>query len=303
MKYERSIIMRRQLPTVNFHTSYTGQVLKFPQTGIQSFHNEYDKQRYNSVVNIVKSLNISNETWPYYHIEDDFYRYNSFGYRTYEFDNLHESFDITIGCCCVEGHGLRQNETWTHFYEQNTGRQLINLGKGGTGCNYINLNLVAWLLNYPHPKRVIILWSDPTVRTVFRKDGSFTHLNYGNPRINPTVTESDEKINLWYRAELQDNLISSNEFIFTYINTNLILRQSNIQVQNFFPSIYWKSQDVIIIEELTKIETHYIDYNNKDGGWAKFRKYHYFPAADMTHHGLQHQQPIANQIIKVYENT
>lgn len=303
MKYERSILQRRTLPTVEFTTSYTGKLLTFSHEHNQKFHNEYDAERYKSVLKIATDMDISEEIWPYYHIEDNFYQYNSFGYRTYEFDYLDNSFDIAIGCCCVEGLGMRYKETWAHHYENFTGRQLINLGKGGTGCNYININISAWLTHYPQPKRIIIFWSDPTSRTVFRSNGDFTTLQYGNQRIHPTINQSDEKINSWYKAELQDRLISSNEFILTYINTNIILRQNNISVKNFFPSIYWSEETVEKIGQLTKTTPHYLSYNNTEGGWAKFRNYQYFPAADMTHHGLQHQKPIATQIIKTYENT
>lgn len=303
MKYERSILMRRHAPTTEFYPTYDGNVLKFSQTDKQKFHGEYDAQRYSSIIKTVSRLDISEKVWPYYDLEDDFYRYNSFGYRTYEFNNLPESFDIVIGCCCVEGLGLRQTETWWHHYEQITNRQVVNLGKGGTGCNYININLSAWLANYKLPDRVIIFWSDPTIRTVFRENKSFANLNYGNPRIHPVLTESDERINKWYKAELQEKIISSNEFVLTYINTNVMLKNNNISVKNFFPSIYWTEENVRDIEQLTNIDAYYLNYNNVDGGWAKFRDYQYFPAADMTHHGIQHQIPITNQIIKVYENT
>lgn len=303
MKYERSILMRRNLDTFNFNPSYTSDLLPFPHYGQRKFHSEYDRQRYSSILNTVKALDISEDVWPYYNLEDDFYHYNSVGYRTYEFDNLPESFDIAIGCCCVEGLGLRKNETWVHHYEQITNRKVINLGKGGTGCNYINMNLSAWLLNYIHPKRIIIFWSDPSARTIVRKNGTFITLQYGNQRITSTEHDSDEKLNSWYNAELQDSTISSNEFILTYINTNLMLKHNNISAENFFPSIYWKREDVELVGNLTKTITHYIDYNNVKDGWAKFRDYQYFPGADMTHHGFQHQKPIAIQISNVYENT
>ena len=118
MKYERSILIRRTLPTVEFAPSYFGQVLKFPHQGVRKFHNNYDSERYQDVVKLVSDLEISEEIWPYYHLEEDFYKYNSFGYRTYELDELQKSFDIAIGCCCVEGLGLRQEETWVHHYEK-----------------------------------------------------------------------------------------------------------------------------------------------------------------------------------------
>jgi hypothetical protein len=303
MKYERSILMRRKLPTVEFSPTYDGQLLRFPHKDKQKFHGEYDQLRYNSILETVTALNIPKEIWPYYTVEEDFYQYNSLGYRTHHFDNLSDTFDIAIGCCCVEGLGLRHTETWVHHYEQDTGRQVINLGKGGTGCNYININLLGWLRDYPYPKRVIIFWSDPTTRTVFSENKSFSNLNYGNKRIHPVTTKSDERINLWYNAELQESIISSNEFILTYNNTNIILKNSGITVMNCFPSVYWREEDAHRVAEMTETQTHYINYNNIDGGWATFRDYQYFPAADMTHHGPQHQKPITEQIRKFYENT
>ncbi len=255
------------------------------------------------VVKLVSDLEISEEIWPYYHLEEDFYKYNSFGYRTYELDELQKSFDIAIGCCCVEGLGLRQEETWVHHYEKNTGRQLVNLGKGGTGSNYININLTAWLSHRRRPDRVIIFWSDPTSKTVFRDNGDFTTLQFGNQRIHPVVTDGDENINKWYKAELQDRGISSNEFVLTYMSTNVMLHSSGIDVRNFFPSIYWKEEDVRSIEQFTNTQAHYLDYNNVSGGWSSFRDYQYFPSSDMTHHGWQHQKPIATKIGEIYENT
>jgi len=91
----------------------------------------------------VTSLNIPEDVWPYRDIEEDFYHFNSQGYRTYEWVNVASKYDLTIGCCCVEGVGVRKQEHWTTLYEQNTNRQIGEFRQGRSGGHHISITL-SW---------------------------------------------------------------------------------------------------------------------------------------------------------------
>ena len=290
----------------NFNPSYKPSVLfdyasYYNQKGKQKFHGSYDQQRWEQFSEKTKALGIEPSVWPYYEIEDDFYSFNSLGYRTYEFSELKEGqFDLALGCSYVEGLGLRQHETWLHHYEKLSGVKLVNLGKGGASNTATKFNLVAWLLGkFPKPRKIIVLWTEPSRDTFVRESGSYVSLNPGWNKIWEIFNYSDEVINSLYQTSLNHNSIWSNKFVDVYTTVNLIAKSSNIELYNFFPDFFWNKAFTDILEEHTKFSGTIVDFN-VPGGWKRFSDgVNIYPAADGVHHGWQHQLPVATQIYKV----
>lgn len=292
--------------TIPFNPSYySNQLFNYNKfyghNGKSPFHGTYDKERYYKFMEEVKAFNISEQEWPYLHIEDDFYSFNSYGYRTYEFDEVREGeFDLAIGCSYVEGLGVRQNELWIHHYEQMAGVKVINLGKGGGSNTSTKYSLMSWLSGeFPKPRKIIILWTEPSRETFVRESGSYVSLNPGWPRVHQMFHSSDSVINTLYQTSLQDSVIWCNRFIDVFSTCNVVAKSLNIPLYNFFPNFFWSETDVQRTEQQTSFSGHVLNFDNVVGGWRKFGTMNFYPAADGIHHGFQHQLPLAQDIYRM----
>lgn len=78
----------------------------------------------------------------YYYDKELKYRYNSWGYRTKEFDDLDENYFITFGCSFTEGVGLLDEDLWTNKLSKELNTDVFNLAQGGTGVNFSTTNTV-----------------------------------------------------------------------------------------------------------------------------------------------------------------
>jgi len=271
------------------------------------FSGPWDQILHNQTLEKAKSLNVSEEVWPYYELEDDFYFYNSYGYRTDEFETYEENnFDMILGCSHVEGIGLRKSEMWVSQYEKILNAKTVNLAKGGNSNNNMKNSLFSWFLsNRPKPRRIVVCWTEPTRYTYVRSSGSLIHYNI-HWKIDDCFDEHDYLLNHVYAEKIKANLIWSNEFITDLTAVNVLANSLKIPIYNFLSSyVGWNVSSVDVIENLTSIRCHWLDVNLKEG-WMPLPKGGTFnPAADGSHIGPQHQhlysEPITN-IIKNEEN-
>lgn len=291
-----------------FHPTYNSKNL-FNYTicghqGKKRFHGTYDEKLYYEMLPNVQALGITEDTWPYFTVEDDFYEFNKLGYRTYEFDELvSDEFDLVLGCSFVEGLGLRKNELWVSHYEKMTGRKLVNLGKGGSSCTHTKMTLLSWIMSdMPKPRTVIISWTEPSRETLLREGGVYQNLNPGYAIIHPALNVIDESINIFYRSTLPHNVIWSNRFIDIFSVTNVFMKLWGVPVYNFFPEMFWSDDNIHQVKELTGFIGTRLIYTNVEGGWKKYGppgQSLFYPACDGIHYGPQHQKPLAEQIYKV----
>ena len=90
------------------------------------------------------------------------YNFNSLGYRTKDmewFEN--KDYILVFGCSYTEGIGLHESDIWHYHISKKLNIPIMNLGAGGTGPDYILLNIMKFLKNirnYPTPKMVVIQW-------------------------------------------------------------------------------------------------------------------------------------------------
>ena len=73
--------------------------------------------------------------WYYYDKKIE-YKYNSWGYRCKEFDDLNDDYILIFGCSFTEGIGLGRSDMWTTKLGKKTGLDIFNLGMGGTGVDF-----------------------------------------------------------------------------------------------------------------------------------------------------------------------
>lgn len=244
---------------------------------------------------------ISHDEWPYHNlvdkvgvgIEQDFYVFNSEGYRTHEFTNLKDGeFDIAIGCSYVEGIGVRKLERWDTPYQKHFGRKLINLGKGGSSVSAMSYILNGWFLaGRPKPKRVIAIWTEPS-RETYVVDGS-TPLNYIPSYHPPKNTDSlTVTYTQLYNIGVIHEAIWSNRFVQIYNQTNLLLQSMGIITHNYILGDLWPVFSMKTFEEYLHVMPKVISFN------APCSWHPYYPAADGSHPGPRGHQ-LAFETIRV----
>jgi hypothetical protein len=270
--------------------------------GSKKFDGTYSERQYLEFLEKIKVLNIPSADWPYYEMEDDFYTYNSMGYRTYEFSSvLDRKFDIAIGCSFTEGIGVRRTEMWVHHLEEKLNTKILNLGKGGSSAKYVKHTLFSWVLTgMPLPERVCILWTEPTRKTFIRQGGAPQHLNV-KWKIDPTLDLHDRIINEVYDKSILSNTMWSNDFIEDYCAVNTLLKSLNVKVYNFLIKSMWNC-DVNDFEKYTGIVPHVVDFTKGVSGWYFSGSDYIFPGYDGVHFGEKHQISISNQIYGVINN-
>jgi hypothetical protein len=99
--------------------------------------------------------------WYYYDKKIE-YKYNSWGYRTKEFDDVNEDYILTFGCSFTEGIGLDYNDMWSTKLSKKLNLDVFNLGMGGTGVDFqfYNTTLIHnhILKKNKPPKLVVYQW-------------------------------------------------------------------------------------------------------------------------------------------------
>jgi len=265
------------------------------------FTGSFEKDLYEKTLKTATEFGVSNEDWPYYELEDDFYMFNSYGYRTDEFDTfVGGEFDMVLGCSFVEGIGLRKHEMWVSHYEKLLNTRTVNLSKGGNSNKNIKNTLFSWFMsNRPKPRRVLLCWTEVTRNTYIRTAGVPVHLNYGW-RIHNHIDNTDTIIDKLFDIRLKSNTLWSNDFIEDFTTANVLCNVLGVEVYNLFTSVYWQLDDIKKVNMYTNINCNIINYDI-NSGWQlkKDRRTKFFPAADGSHYGPQHQFQVAEQIQKI----
>ena len=96
------------------------------------------------------------------------YKLNKQGYRTQEWEDIDwSSSTVMIGCSNTFGLGIREEETACSILENETKSPFINLGVVGSSNHLMFYNSMKLLEHNIRPKRVILLFSDPSRYTHF----------------------------------------------------------------------------------------------------------------------------------------
>lgn len=166
-----------------------------------------------------KNKKIQPSDWPY-HTQSVTYTLNSEQYRTYEFDQVDwKNAIVLFGCSLVYGTGVDDSDTIAANLEKITGIQVVNLGQGGTSCQYLYHNNVILAENFPTPKAVVNIWTS-FERTI--KYGRFKIDNIGPWNTNNT-------------KDLTQNAVE-NGILFAK-SARLIWKNTKYYEASFFPEV------------------------------------------------------------------
>jgi len=135
----------------------------------------------------LKNLKTQPSNW-HYRTKDVNYSYNSYGYRTQEFEIINWEQSIVIfGCSQVEGIGVSEDETINHYLSNIMNCPVINMGQSATSIWYSFYNSVILSKFYPAPRAVVHLWTDPARYTIKERDNiaSINHCMPLNDRKSP----------------------------------------------------------------------------------------------------------------------
>jgi hypothetical protein len=83
----------------------------------------------------------------YYYDKEIKYKYNSWGYRTKEFDELKDEYYVSFGCSFTEGIGLSDEDLWVNKLSNEIGIDSFNLSQGGSGIDFSTTNTIL-LIDY-----------------------------------------------------------------------------------------------------------------------------------------------------------
>jgi hypothetical protein len=110
------------------------------------------------------------------------YSYNSYGYRTKEF-NFKNNMDkiLCLGCSHAEGVGLKQEDIWvSHITANFPNSDVYNLGVGGASPDYI-ARVLTNTVSVFNPTHIFIIWPDAsrfeTCKTVLNLEDDPTLMN------------------------------------------------------------------------------------------------------------------------------
>lgn len=123
-------------------------------------------------------------------------KYNSFGYRTHEFDSITDRHIVVGGCSHTEGVGLHLEQTWVKQLEKELSTQIINLGAGGSNADFVSQNLTLWLQNHTHklrPHLVIAQWPNLYRATHWKNSkSSFVNNTCADELFKQKILQGDE---------------------------------------------------------------------------------------------------------------
>jgi hypothetical protein len=96
---------------------------------------------------------------------------NSEFHRTIEPEEITSPYILVCGCSMSAGESITKEQTYSSLLSNNLNLPVYNLSIGGSGCDFIALNVKHWITNFPiKPTLVIIQWSFPSTRFVVLKN-------------------------------------------------------------------------------------------------------------------------------------
>lgn len=189
-----------------------------------------------------QNLKTQPKDWHYRDSEIE-YRYNSYGYRSPEIEEINSKSLIGFGCSYTEGIGLHNEDIWITGLASKLNLRPFNLAMGGTGNGVIfqnNVTLFEYLQNRKiTPALIIIQWTFP-FRKMYaelpQEGGKYLQINI-TPDENLKITDKLSKMYLdkqWhFNRYVQDNSEMGLENYMFYKTVNTLWKSINVPVVNW----------------------------------------------------------------------
>lgn len=231
-------------------------------------------------------------SWYYYETPIE-YNYNSWGYRTKEFEELLDDYILVMGCSFTEGVGLYQQDMWATKLGKELGKDVFNLGMGATGPDFMMYNTILlhnFLLKTKKlPSMVVNQWS-------FKHRTSYM-FNQGQNKLNVELFSATYPTELypknskfygeWYfKSYLEDGGEKIKNSNFSIMLCNNLWKSLNIPVFNWT----WGEDFDMEGSEFfnNNVELLSLDDDTKITG------------RDLSHNGHLSQDLVVNTILKKY---
>ena len=109
------------------------------------------------------------------------YRYNSRGFRDYEWPKDLSEVIWCVGDSFTVGIGQPFEETWPYLLEKKSGKRCLNLGEDGCSNDTIALRAQE-IFKLFNPKLIVIMWSYLHRRRVGDKDIHYDEKDFGDEK-------------------------------------------------------------------------------------------------------------------------
>jgi hypothetical protein len=176
--------------------------------------------------------------WYYYDNEIE-YKYNSWGYRTKEFDDLDKDYLLTFGCSYTEGIGLHYEDMWSTKLSKVLNLDIFNLGSGGNGADFQMYNTILFF-NYvlklnKLPKLVVYQWPEKHRSTFAFKSKEYSEIEL--QQFSGAIPEE------WYP---KNSLKYGSWYFYSYLeNRGELIKNTNIHPMTV--DALWKSAGVKVL--------------------------------------------------------
>lgn len=123
-----------------------------------------------------KNLTTKPQDW-FYRNNPITYKMNSLGFRCQELSDIDlNDYILFLGDSHTEGLGLHLEHTYPYKVSKKLNKSYFNLGIGGTGADVMFCNLITWLHTFPHPKYIVLFYTENT-RTLVKPQEDFRYEN------------------------------------------------------------------------------------------------------------------------------
>lgn len=234
------------------------------------------------------------ENWYYYDKKIE-YKYNSWGYRSKEINEIGDDFILVFGCSNTEGIGLHEDDMWANKLSKELNMDVLNMGMGGTSIDfqfYNTMLLYDYLIKINKtPKLVIYQWPYK-YRTTFPFKTNINEIESLGFELfcGSFPTEAYPENSKWYGQWYVHGFLD---------NKGELMKQKDLYVS--FANILWKNVGVKVIN-WTWDDCFYKDtpkIMNTDFVVEQIRdEYGEIKARDCAHHGHLSQNCVVNHILK-----
>jgi hypothetical protein len=246
-----------------------------------------------------KSREVMGNDWYYYEKPIE-YKYNSWGYRSKELDEIKGDFMIVFGCSYTEGIGLYEEDMWSTKVGKELGLEVLNMGMGGTSIDFQYYNT---MLLFEHllkinklPKLVIYQWPFQ-YRTTFSfvsdysKEGTSLGFELFCGAFPTEMYPANSK---WYGQWYLHGFLE---------NKGELIKQRDLYIK--LSNIIWKSKDVKVLNWTFRCgfyedtpnflsDDFIVDEIVDEHGEVKAR--------DLSHHGHLSQNLVLDYVLKKLNN-
>lgn len=126
---------------------------------INTKNDEYQFYSVDNEMSYYENLKTQPEDW-HYRTKKVVYKLNSMGYRTKEFNDIDwKNSIVVLGCSCVFGTGVSEDETLSYYLSKLFNKDVINLGVSGSSNQFMLDTSIMLKKKYGIPFGIIMLWT------------------------------------------------------------------------------------------------------------------------------------------------